>query len=150
GCPDGADAERHAVPRRRADEPPQPEGRAVPARVVPAIYRPVARQRARAIARARRDADRDRRRLRHAVRLRGGHAQAPARERRPLGGLVETIARRRVRRAARPARVRLARMSDRSLTSVYAKLVAVAAIWGGTFIAARVVAPLMSAPAAAL
>jgi len=33
---------------------------------------------------------------------------------------------------------------------LYAKLVAVAAIWGGTFIAARVVAPQMSAPAAAL
>jgi len=41
-------------------------------------------------------------------------------------------------------------MSDRGLASVYAKLVAVAAIWGGTFIAARVVAPSMSAPAAAL
>ena len=34
--------------------------------------------------------------------------------------------------------------------TIYAKLVAVAAIWGGTFIAARVVAPQMSAPAAAL
>jgi drug/metabolite transporter (DMT)-like permease len=34
--------------------------------------------------------------------------------------------------------------------SVYVKLVLVAAIWGGTFIAARVVAPLMSAPAASL
>jgi len=34
--------------------------------------------------------------------------------------------------------------------AVYAKLVAVAAIWGGTFIAARVVATVMSAPAASL
>ena len=41
-------------------------------------------------------------------------------------------------------------MSAGAPASVYAKLVAVAAIWGGTFIAARVVAPLMSAPAAAL
>jgi drug/metabolite transporter (DMT)-like permease len=41
-------------------------------------------------------------------------------------------------------------MTEPVPASVYAKLVAVAAIWGGTFIAARVVAPLMSAPAAAL
>lgn len=41
-------------------------------------------------------------------------------------------------------------MSARAPASTYAKLVAVAAIWGGTFIAARVVAPLMSAPAASL
>ena len=39
-------------------------------------------------------------------------------------------------------------MSERAPATLYAKLVAVAAIWGGTFIAARVVAPLMSAPAA--
>lgn len=41
-------------------------------------------------------------------------------------------------------------MIERGLGPVYAKLVAVAAIWGGTFIAARVVAVVMSAPAAAL
>jgi drug/metabolite transporter (DMT)-like permease len=41
-------------------------------------------------------------------------------------------------------------MTERGPASVYAKLVLVAAIWGGTFIAARVVAPLMSAPAASL
>jgi len=41
-------------------------------------------------------------------------------------------------------------MSERAPVTLYAKLVAVAAIWGGTFIAARVVAPLMSAPAASL
>ena len=41
-------------------------------------------------------------------------------------------------------------MTERALAPVYAKLVAVAAIWGGTFIAARVVATVMSAPAASL
>jgi drug/metabolite transporter (DMT)-like permease len=41
-------------------------------------------------------------------------------------------------------------VTDRALAPVYAKLVAVAGIWGGTFIAARVVATVMSAPAAAL
>jgi hypothetical protein len=48
----------------------------------------------------------------------------------------------------RAARARIALMTEPVPASVYAKLVAVAAIWGGTFIAARVVAPLMSAPAA--
>lgn len=41
-------------------------------------------------------------------------------------------------------------MSERAPASIHAKLVCVAAIWGGTFIAARVVAPMMSAPAASL
>lgn len=41
-------------------------------------------------------------------------------------------------------------MSERDPARVYAKLVAVAAIWGGTFIAARVVATEMDASAAAL
>lgn len=41
-------------------------------------------------------------------------------------------------------------MSSSATLRVYAKLVAVAAIWGATFIAGRVVATAMSAPAAAL
>ncbi|MEO8486585.1 MAG: DMT family transporter [Betaproteobacteria bacterium] len=41
-------------------------------------------------------------------------------------------------------------MSERVPIPVYTKLVGVAAIWGGTFIAARIVAPQMSAPAASL
>ena len=41
-------------------------------------------------------------------------------------------------------------MNASATSALYAKLVAVAAIWGGTFIAARVVAPQMSAPAASL
>src|SRR6185436_13307690 len=145
-----ARATRRVVSRRRADEPAQPEGRAVPARAVPAVRRSVARQRARAIARPRRDADRHRRRIRHALRARRRDAQAAARERRAVRGLVEAPARGRVRRARRAARPRSAEVSAGAPASVYAKLVAVAAIWGGTFIAARVVAPLMSAPAAAL